>query len=307
MKKQDFTTTIVVDQTPAQAYNAILNVRGWWSGLYGESFEGNAAKQGDEFTFRAGNGAHYTKQKLVELVPNKKAVWLVTEANLSFADTTDEWKGTKFGFDISEDAGKTKVVFTHTGLVPQFECYNACAPAWTQYIQERLTAEIRSSKPDFTTTIVVDQSPEDVFNAVNNVRGWWSESVEGITDQLNEEFLYYYKDVHISKMKIVEFIPFKKVVWLVLENHFSFTNDNTEWNGNRIIFDISRNGDKTALQFTQLGLVPAYECYDVCRDAWTSYIQGSLHNLITTGKGKPNAKEGGLNAELIEKWQLLVK
>ena len=157
---------------------------------------------------------------------------------------------------------------------------------------------------DFSTTILVDQTPEEVFNAVNNVRGWWPEDVEGNTAKLNEEFLYYYKDVHISKMKIVEFVPPKRVVWLVLENHFNFTNDKTEWNGNRIIFDISEKDNKTELRFTQEGLVPAYECYDVCRDAWTSYIQGSLRSLITTGKGKPNAKEGGLNAELIEKWKL---
>ncbi len=157
---------------------------------------------------------------------------------------------------------------------------------------------------DFTTTFLVDQTPNEVFNAINNVRGWWSESVEGNTDKPGEEFLYYYKDVHISKMKIEEFIPGKKVVWLVLENHFNFTQDKTEWKGTRIIFEISEKEGKTELHFTHAGLVPEYECYDVCRDAWTSYIQGSLHSLITTGKGKPNAKEGGLNAELIEKWNL---
>jgi len=157
---------------------------------------------------------------------------------------------------------------------------------------------------DFTTTFLADQTPGEVFNAINNVRGWWSESVEGATDQLNAVFLYYYKDVHICKMKIVEFVPGQKVVWLVLENHFNFTKDKTEWNGNRIIFELNRQGHQTELRFTHEGLVPAYECYDVCHDAWTSYIQGSLKSLITTGKGKPNAKEGGLNAELIEKWKL---
>jgi len=142
MENQDFTTTIWVEQTPAEAYKTILNVRAWWSGLHGESFEGSSEKIGDEFSFFAGGGAHYTKQKLVELVPNKKVVWIVTEANLSFADKTDEWNNTKISFAISEDSGKTKIVFTHVGLVPKFECYDACAPAWTQYIQEQLKAAI---------------------------------------------------------------------------------------------------------------------------------------------------------------------
>src|SRR5215203_4617924 len=112
---------------------------------------------------------------------------------------------------------------------------------------------------DFNTTILVEQTPEEVFHAINNVRGWWSESVEGSTDKLNEEFLYYYKDVHISKMKIVEFVSPKKVVWLVLENHFNFTKDKTEWNGNKIVFEISEKENKTELRFTQVGLLHAYE------------------------------------------------
>jgi hypothetical protein len=164
--------------------------------------------------------------------------------------------------------------------------------------------QLTMKNKNFTTTIIVDQSPKEVFNAINNVKGWWSENIEGNTDQLNSEFLYYYKDVHLCKMKIVEFIPNKKVVWQVLENQFNFTNDKSEWKGNKIIFEISEKENKTQLVFTQEGLVPEYECYKVCQDAWTSYLQGSLKNLITTGKGKPNTKENQLNAELIEKWNL---
>ncbi len=145
MANHDFSTVIWVDKTPAVAYNSVLNVRAWWSGLYGESFEGSSEKPGDEFSFLAGGGVHYTKQKLVEMVPGKKVVWLVTEANLSFVDKVDEWKGTKISFDISEEEGKTKIVFTHVGLVPAFQCYDSCAPAWTQYIQERLTDVIANA------------------------------------------------------------------------------------------------------------------------------------------------------------------
>lgn len=156
----------------------------------------------------------------------------------------------------------------------------------------------------FTITIEVNQSPEEVFKAINHVRGWWSENITGSTDQLNAEFIYQYKEVHVCKLKITEFIPGKKVVWLVLENQFNFTKDKSEWKGNEIIFDISEKNGKTQLEFTQLGLAPEYECYSVCRDAWSSYIQGSLKNLIASGQGKPNTKENDLNKELIEKWGL---
>lgn len=157
---------------------------------------------------------------------------------------------------------------------------------------------------DFTTTLLVKKTPRETFNAINNVRGWWSENIEGNTNKLNAEFLYYYKDVHICKIKIIEFVPDNKVVWFVLENHFDFTKDRDEWKGNKIVFEISEKGDQTKLRFTQQGLTPAYECYNICQDAWTSYIQGSLKNLITTGKGQPNTKENVLNAELLEKWGL---
>lgn len=152
---------------------------------------------------------------------------------------------------------------------------------------------------DFTTTFVVDQTSEQVFDAITNVRGWWSEEVEGSTDKLNAEFNYHYKDAHVSKMKITELVPGKKVTWLVLENYFNFTKDKNEWKDNKIIFEITQKGNQTQLQFTQVGLVPAYECYDICRDAWTNYINHSLRGLITTGKGKPNPKEGGFNEQLI--------
>ncbi len=141
---------------------------------------------------------------------------------------------------------------------------------------------------DFTTTIVVDQTPTEVFNAINNPRGWWSEEIEGSTEKLNDEFTYHYEDVHRSKMKLIEVIPDEKVVWLVMDNYFKFTKDKSEWTGNKIIFEISKKDNQTQLQFTQLGLVPQYECYSICRDAWSNYINNSLRDLITTGKGKPN-------------------
>lgn len=144
--------------------------------------------------------------------------------------------------------------------------------------------------PDFTTTILVDKTLNEAFNAINNVRGWWSEEIVGSTDKLNDEFTYHYEDVHRCQMKIIEMIPDKKVVWLVLDNYFNFTKDKTEWTGTKIIFEIAEKGDKTQICLTHLGLVPEYECFEICKGGWTHYIQNSLRSLIATGKGLPGAK-----------------
>jgi hypothetical protein len=157
----------------------------------------------------------------------------------------------------------------------------------------------------FNATILVDQSPAVAFNAIKNFRAWWSEDIEGNTDKLNETFFYHYKDIHLCKIKLIEEVADKKIVYEVIENHFNFIKDQTEWVGTKLIFEITKEGDKTNVHFTHEGLVPEYECYEVCNDAWSGYIKNSLYNLIATAKGNPNPKDkDGFNAELAEKWKL---
>jgi len=138
----------------------------------------------------------------------------------------------------------------------------------------------------FTTSILVEQSPDEVFKAINNPRAWWSPEIEGTTDQLNAVWNYKFGDNHRSKMKVVEMIPGKKVAWLIEENYFKNAEDQTEWVGDKITFDISRQGDGTHLVFTQSGLTPEDDCYKNCDWAWTGFIQKSLKSLIATGKGQ---------------------
>lgn len=156
----------------------------------------------------------------------------------------------------------------------------------------------------YSSTFLVDQNSQTAFNAIKNFRAWWSEEIEGSTDQLNEIFFYHYKEVHLCKIKLVEMIVDTKLVYQIIDNQFSFVQNKNEWINTMLIFEITNENGKTKVKFTHEGLVPEYECYNVCNDAWTSYIQGSLKSLIETGKGKPNPREGGLNAELVEKWGL---
>jgi uncharacterized protein YndB with AHSA1/START domain len=144
---------------------------------------------------------------------------------------------------------------------------------------------------NLTIAFTVDQTPEEVFAAVNNVREWWSGEIDGRTDKLGEEWTYRYKDVHRTTQKITELVPDKKVAWHVTDAQLNFVKDKTEWNGTDIVFEITPKDGKTELRFTHVGLIPAFECYDGCSGAWGFYINNSLRNLITKGKGEPNPKE----------------
>lgn len=150
---------------------------------------------------------------------------------------------------------------------------------------------------NYTTNFSVNQSPEEVYATIINPRGWWSEAIEGVTDQVGSVFYYHFQDVHRCTIKVTELEIGKKIVWHVLDSYMNFVKDQAEWTGTDITFDITRENDKTEINFTHIGLAPELECYNICFDAWKTYINGSLRSLITTGKGNPNVGEGITEAE----------
>jgi len=141
MSTSNFTTTIVVDNPASEVFNAINNVSAWWQG----EVKGSTTKLNDEFTYQM-KDIHFSKQKLVEVIPDKKVVWLVTDSNLSFTKKKDEWTGTKISFEISEINNKTQLHFSHLGLVPEFECYGACSGAWGELVEKSLFSLITTGK-----------------------------------------------------------------------------------------------------------------------------------------------------------------
>lgn len=284
-----FTTTITVPQTPAQVFRAITDVRAWWTG----NIEGRTDALGEVFTYRYGD-VHSTTQKITELVPDRKVVWHVTDSFINFANQ-HEWTGTDVVFEIVRDGDATELRFTHEGLVPSCDCYEACREGWTFYIADSLRRLITTGKgrphgEDYTKTFTVEQSPEQVFAAINNVRGWWSQDIDGDTDRLGAVFTFRYKDLHRSTHEITELVEGNKVVWHIADATINFVRDKSEWNGTDVEFVIRKRAGRTEVRFTHIGLVPKIECYGDCSGAWAFHLD-SLRKLIETGAGEPNQKD----------------
>lgn len=138
---RNYTTTISVDASPKDVFRAINNVTTWWT----ENLEGHSQKVGDVFTVKF-DDIHVSTQKLTEVVPNKKIEWLVTDSNLNFIRNKQEWNDTRITFEITKGNGKTDVRFTHHGLLPTVECFEACSNAWQEYIHESLLLLIETGK-----------------------------------------------------------------------------------------------------------------------------------------------------------------
>lgn len=144
---------------------------------------------------------------------------------------------------------------------------------------------------NLTWTFQVDETPERAFEAINNVRGWWSGQITGSTAELGAEFSYWVPGIHYVKFRVTELAPARKVTWLALDSWLGLLNDKEEWTGTTVTFDIAEVDGRTEVRFVHHGLVPDVECYDVCWVAWGGYITTSLRELIATGRGRPNSIE----------------
>ena len=142
MESKSYTTTIVVSKSPREVFNCIKEVSKWWS----KDFKGNSTRLNDEFVI-CHPDLHYSKQKLIEVIPGKKVVWLVTDSKLNWLKKDKhEWTNTKMIFEIKTNEDKTVLHFTHEGLVPEKECYARCEQGWNMVVKDHLLNFITDGK-----------------------------------------------------------------------------------------------------------------------------------------------------------------
>jgi uncharacterized protein YndB with AHSA1/START domain len=147
------------------------------------------------------------------------------------------------------------------------------------------------SSEGFGTGFWVPAPPERAYAAIIDPRAWWMRHIDGESASVGSEFGYVVEGVHRVRMRVEELVPGTRVSWRVIENWMSFIEDQAEWVGTLIRFELSARDGGTDVSFTHEGLKPHYECFDVCVDAWDLYARRSLRDLILTGRGTPSSGE----------------
>ena len=145
---------------------------------------------------------------------------------------------------------------------------------------------------DLTHTFTVDATPQEVYEAILDVRSWWgATNIVGPTDRLGADWYYLVPDIHFSKQRTAELVPGERVVWEFTDGYLDFIAEKDEWVGTTGRFDIVAEGDRTRVTFTHAGIASTDECFDVCHDAWRHYVTESLRERITTGRGTMRTRE----------------
>lgn len=119
MKKNDYTkahysVSVVLTKPIGYVFDHLIDLSQWWP----EDFSGENIALDSEFVLSSG-GTHFSKNKVIELVPDRKFAWLTTEA-IRKTDNYD-WTGTKMIFELTPYDEDTLLKFTYDGVVLENE------------------------------------------------------------------------------------------------------------------------------------------------------------------------------------------
>ena len=131
MSQPDYTNTVQIHVPPSAVFKAITSeVDKWWS------IQSNVADQLNS-KLTVGFGTTIKEFLITEFEENKKITWDVTHAFMDIEKLSNksEWVGTKIIWEISPSSEGSTLNFRHQGLVPEFECWEACENGWNYFLE----------------------------------------------------------------------------------------------------------------------------------------------------------------------------
>lgn len=114
IKKAIYTLAMEVEKSPNDVFKRVVDLSKWWP----EDFEGESIELNTEFVLKTGD-SHYSKNKVIEFVPDKKVGWLTIES-IRKTDNFD-WSGTKVIVELTPKGGCTLLKFTYDGVAVENE------------------------------------------------------------------------------------------------------------------------------------------------------------------------------------------
>ncbi|MBV8657523.1 MAG: SRPBCC domain-containing protein [Burkholderiales bacterium] len=142
----------------------------------------------------------------------------------------------------------------------------------------------------YTQQLVLNAPIATLYAALTTLEGlraWWTQDCDGEAElggTLHFRFGNCYKDMQIERQ-----VPIQEVRWRCTVAHIGVEGlaRKDEWVGTQVIFRLTPVAEgATRLDFEHIGLVPTFECYDLCSDGWRHFM-GSLQKLVETGHGTP--------------------
>lgn len=139
---------------------------------------------------------------------------------------------------------------------------------------------------DYQCSITAPVSPEEAFDGINDVAGWWAKNTEGYSESLHDVFTVRFGETYVT-FEIIGFVPSQRVIWLVTGCNLHWIKNKTEWTGTSIVWEIWDTGDGVRIDMTHHGLVPNAECFEDCHAGWDDHIKNSLVKYLTEKVGMP--------------------
>lgn len=146
------------------------------------------------------------------------------------------------------------------------------------------------TEKSYSSSILINNSSENVFDKIGEVTKWWSENIEGNSKNLNDIFSIQFAFGDSFEIKVIESIPTKKIAWKVLDSNLTWIKNEKEWKGTQLVFEIFHLQEQLEIRFTHFGLTPEIECFNGCSKGWNYFIHESLFGFLNENKGKPDKK-----------------
>lgn len=292
MKHNSIKVQIQTSATASHVFQCIREVDNWWSA----DFTGSGKQLLDEFVINH-PGRHYSKQRVVEMEPDKRISWEVVESHLDWLELDKkEWTGTKMHFRIAAKEGNTTLYFEHEGIGSEKQCFARCSEGWQMIIREKLLVYMEQGKghdrkerlgqADFRLSFDIKASPGLVLDKIAKVGQWWAKDFTGSAENPGDRFVVRFGTTYVN-FTVCEYIPAKKVCWMVTDCNLDWIDQKKEWTGTKVSFELSEQHDRTTIVFTHFGLTDAATCYTDCKKGWTHHLLDSLVPFVEENRGIP--------------------